>query len=353
MRLDEADQGRHNNFDFLRFLLATGVVFTHSYVLLRGPGQAADALDRWTGGQVSGGTAVSFFFFISGFLVTESWRRSRTGWAYFRKRLLRIFPAFVVVSLFCALVVGPLGADSAGAYFHQFRPVPFLVYMGLLVGPFLPPVFLHLPLPNAVDGSFWTLRYEFWCYVLVALLGATGLLARRAWIAALWAVVLAVVTLQNVGALRLPRPELHLLGSPSLWPGLLAFFVAGMTFRVFGDRVRLTPIGAFVSLAALAAVLALHAGACLALPTLGAYLLLWVAYSPRVPLQRWGKYGDFSYGLYLYGFPVQQLLIQYAGRNLTPVSLFAAAMLLTTALAALSWHLVEKPFLRLGRDRVR
>jgi peptidoglycan/LPS O-acetylase OafA/YrhL len=347
MLIREADQGRRNNFDFLRFMLATCVIFGHSYALLQGVGHSEDLIQRLTGGQAGGGTAVTFFFVISGFLITESWRRSRTAGEYFRKRLLRIYPAFIADSLFCALVVGPLGADSVAAYFHQFRPIPFVGYMALLVGPFMPPIFLHLPLPNAVDGSFWTLRYEFWCYVIVALLGAVGLLARRTSVLVLCGMIVAFVILRDHALIHVPVLEIKILGNTGRWPGLLLPFALGMAYRLYDDRIRLTRAFALVALVVLAASLALHILAALTVPICGSYLLLCAAYAPNLHLQEWGRYGDFSYGIYVLGFPVQQLLILYAGRHLTPITLFFAAMLVTTLLAALSWHFVEKPCLKM------
>ncbi|MBV9849072.1 MAG: acyltransferase [Armatimonadetes bacterium] len=347
-----AGAGRTNNFDFLRFALAALVVFYHSFMLLGGP-RSDDGIAALTRGQLDGGLlGVGGFFVISGFLVTGSWVATPTLTDYFKKRVLRIYPAFIVASLFCALVVGPLAAPHAEAYFRQFRPAPFVGYMLLLVGPFMPPVFLHLPFPNAVDGSFWTLRYEFWCYVLVAALGLLGLYRRRALVAALFAGALLVNGLQSVGHLAvLPDREYHLLGDPAKGIRLLADFFAGMTFFLYRDRVAFTRGRAWLALGLWAAATYLLRAGAAALPLFGAYLLLSLAFNPRLKLQDFGRRGDLSYGVYLYSFPIQQLLIQALGGRLTPPLLFLLALALASVLAALSWRFVEAPCLRLKPRR--
>lgn len=342
-------EGRKNNFDFLRFVLAASVVLLHCYVLLSGS-DAQEPISRLTHGQASGGTAVPFFFAISGFLVTQSWQRSRSAASYLKKRLLRLYPAFIVVSLFCALVVGPLGADSVADYFRHLDPPRFFAYM-LLVGPYLPPVFLHLPLPNAVDGSFWTLRYEFECYLLVMLLGWAGGVARRGWVAGLFLAVFALFLVQAYTAHPpLPDREWHLLGNLARWPGLLIYFVGGMGFFLYRDRITYSRLMFAVCLGVLALFGIFLRGLNSVLPLAGTYALFYIAYSPRLRVQNFGRFGDFSYGVYLYSFPIQQLLIRYLGRSIAPLTLFALALAMTLCLAALSWHCVEKPCLRLKRS---
>ncbi len=342
-------EGRKNNFDFLRFVLAASVALLHSYVLLSGS-DAQEPISRLTHGQASGGTAVPFFFAISGFLVTQSWQRSRSALSYLKKRVLRLYPAFIVVSLFCALVVGPLGADNVANYFRHLDPLRFVAYMLLLVGPYLPPIFLHLPLPNAVDGSFWTLRYEFECYLLIVLLGWAGAVSRRGWVAALFVAVFALFMVQTHTAHRfLPDREWHLLGNPAKWPGLLVYFVGGMALYLYRERIAYSRLAFAGCLGVLALCGFFGRGLNVVLPLAGVYALFYIAYSPRLRLQNFGRFGDFSYGVYLYSFPIQQLLIQYLGRGIAPLALFFLSLAITLCFAALSWRFVEKPCLRLKR----
>lgn len=351
--LTERSEGRDNNFDFLRFLLAVFVLFYHCYPILYGFNAPHHGLAE-TVADICGGVAVPFFFVISGFLVTRSWRTDPRPFDYLQKRVLRIYPGFLAASLFCALVVGPLGAADLAAYWHGFQPVKFARWALLLVGPFIPPIFVSLPMSTGVNGSFWTLRYEGYCYLLVLALGLAGLFRRRGALLAVFLVLYALRETQTLtGRVFFPDRELHLFGNISYWSSLILYFLAGMLFFLYRDAV---PYSRAVFLACLGALLfcALVLGHLeVGLPVYGSYVLLCLAFWRRLRLHRFARYGDFSYGLYLYAFPIQQLLVLYYGQHLTIATLFGAAFLLALCLAVLSWYGVERPCLRLKRRSSR
>ena len=343
--LSDVSEGRENNFDFLRFLLATFVLFYHCYPILYGLGAPSHGPMEFVAG-ICGGIAVPFFFVISGFLVTRSWVTDPHIRDYLQKRVLRIYPGFLIASLFCALVVGPLGADNASAYWHQFQPVKFARWALLLVGPFIPTVFLHLPMSTGVNGSFWTLRYEGYCYLLVILMGLAGLYRRPPLVAASFTVLYLLRMVQVLtGHVIFPYRELHLLGNVQLWSSLILYFLAGMLFYLYRNRVPYSRVALLVCLGVLVLCGFINRLE-VALPLCGSYVLLYLAFARRLHLQRFARHGDFSYGLYLYAFPVQQLLVLYLGRCLTIPILFCTAYAVSLCLAAISWHLVEKPCLR-------
>lgn len=120
-----------------------------------------------------------------------------------------------------------------------------------------------------------------------------------------------------------------------------------MVFYVYRDRIEVSSRLLISSLLVLILVtMASHLKALpLLLPVFGAYVFFWLAFLPSVPLHRWGNVGDFSYGLYLYAFPVQQLLVYWAGGFLNPWTLFMLSFPIVAILAILSWHLIEKRFL--------
>ena len=344
--LAEVSEGRDNNFDFLRFLLAVFVLFYHCYPISYGLHAPHHGFME-TVADTCGAVAVPFFFVISGFLVTRSWLTDPRPRDFLQKRVLRIYPGFLAASLFCALVVGPLGAADAAAYWHQFQPVKFARWALVLVGPYIPTIFVSLPMSTGVNGSFWTLRYEGYCYLLVLALGLAGLSRRRA---ALLAVFVALYVLRQTqtltGHVFFPDRELHLLGNISYWSSLILYFLAGMLLYLYREVV---PYSRPVFLTCLGLLLcALGLGHLeVALPVCGSYILLCLAFSRRITLSRFARYGDFSYGLYLYAFPIQQLLVLYFGNRLTILTLFCAAFLLTFCVAVLSWYGVERPCLRL------
>ena len=171
---------RENNFDFMRLSLAVLVIYSHGYALGLGS-EANEPFVRWTGGQVSGGAiAVDAFFVMSGFLIAASAERSRGVLRFLKKRFARIYPAFVVAALITAILIVPISGGrfvfsgwigrAADFAWATFRLVEFS-YVGVFAGN---------PYPNVINGSTWSIAYEFWCYIGVAVLMSSGLLRRRA-----------------------------------------------------------------------------------------------------------------------------------------------------------------------------
>jgi peptidoglycan/LPS O-acetylase OafA/YrhL len=320
---DGPQPSRSNNFDFLRFAFA----------------------------------ALYGFFVISGYLITISWRQSNGVGDFFRKRVLRIYPGFIVATLLCAVLFSPLGADNPGTYFHALlnpaqvgRTVKSILLLKVLD---LPASFTHLIFPE-VDGSIWTIQYEFICYAVVAALGLAGLLARKPIQLLLFGAVLVFTWADTLH----PFPWLHnfvfphlILEPPKDMPPLLTFFLAGMACALYRDRLTF-PSAAVIGCAALfAAACFVPHGLLFALPFVFPYLVLAFAFSNSIPLSRWGKFGDLSYGLYLYAWPVQQLLIHGARFVWNPNVLSLVALCICCCIAKISWELVERPCLRLkGRN---
>ncbi len=345
----QATDVRRNNFDFLRFFLASLVILSHSYPLVLGDNRE-EPLQRLTRGQTTfGGVAVAFFFVISGFLITHSWLHSRSPLDYLKKRVLRIYPGWTAALLFGFLIVGPLSGGHFFSYVRQFGTYeyfkPLLLHSG---SDRLPGVFAHNPFAGVVNGSLWTIRYEFLCYLMVAALGLLGLYRSRLWVLALF---VASLLYESVPAIPRLNLNLRYFGPMESLPSLLSFYLAGMTFYFFRDvipRSRLLFAGSLLLLA----LSVIPSQLALALPICGTYALLYAAVSSTFNLHEFGRRRDISYGIYLYAFPVQQMLIQGLPAARHPVVLFLIAWPLTCLLAALSWHLVEKPFLRLKPKKV-
>jgi peptidoglycan/LPS O-acetylase OafA/YrhL len=337
---------RKNNFDFMRLVAATLVVYSHSYPLLGYPGQ--EPFGRWSGYFSGGALGVAIFFAMSGYLVTASQQNSSNVFQFLSKRALRIFPALAVVVLLCIFVLGALLTTlPLPEYFRHQATREYLWNIALWVHFPLPGVFANLPHAGSVNGSLWTLPIEATMYVAVALLGLAGLL-KRTWIPF---VLLALVALHVCLALY---PSLL---PTQLWKvGLLKdvakfgiYFFAGSALYLFD---RFVPWRAWIVALLLVAWVASFRTPVgiyfmfVAVP----YCTLYVARANFRPLADFGRYGDFSYGLYIYAFPVQQSLVYLLGReHLTPVKLFFAAQAIALAFAFLSWHMIEKPALQLKR----
>jgi peptidoglycan/LPS O-acetylase OafA/YrhL len=320
---------RRNNFDFLRWVLAALVIFSHSFPLSIGEG-AWDPLQRLTGDQMTfGRLAVGGFFALSGYLILQSRKNSDGFWHFMWKRLLRIAPAFTLCFVVTALVLGYLGAAKPESYFSELRLRGLYIQarnLALLGAPSIPPVFAHVPFPGALNGSLWTIPYEEGCYIMVGALWLVGLYRNR------WAVLaLFVATL------------IWYTGSGSNTSRLLAWFLAGSTLYHFRPPYQRRWL--IVSLAALIVASAVRLLGP-ALTIFGTYLAFYFAFLPSARFRNFARFGDWSYGTYLYAWPVQQLVVQTLP-GIRPLPLFVTATVVTTIFAAGSWHLVEKRALAL------
>ena len=343
---------RHaNNFDALRLGLALLVLYSHSFALLHGEEHVGtvEPFYRLTHGQIGGGgLAVAGFFVLSGYLVAQSWGRSRGLRDYAGKRARRILPGYLVAALVSLLLVPALVGVSP---FASRPPLDYALLIGVLQFPLVRGLFPDNPIPHAANGSLWTIRYEVGCYALLALIGLCGLRRRRWLILPPLAVALGSVVLQVLGVLALPAggwlalPS-WLLGEPRWYAMFAPYFLAGAAAALYRDRLPRSRAWCLAALAPLVAATVSGFGLGALLPVCGTYLLLYAGEGRWAPLSRLTARVDLSYGVYLYAFPVQQLLVHHWGQQLTGHTLFLLATPMTCALAWLSWHGVERRFLR-------
>ncbi len=344
LSLEEASRGRANNIDFLRFFLASLVIFSHSYSLTLGSNDREPFSIATRGQRTGGELAVDGFFILSGFLIARSWISSRGPADYLRRRALRIYPGFLAAVAFSTLCAGPLLQGEPSAYWRAFSWREFAI-MSLNLDFYTPPS--DVP----VNGSLWSIRYEFLCYLAVAALGLVGLLSRRIVLVLGWLACLGLLAGQIYLGWQIPGSRLSWLYCyPGFWPRVMADFLSGVLFYSYRDRIVLTwplLIGAALGLLATGVAFPSMRALPLAVPLLGGYLLFFAAYMPMGRLQHFAARGDFSYGLYLYAFPIQLILTRRVFRDLTPIALFLLAWAITGLFAVLSWRLIERPFMRL------
>jgi peptidoglycan/LPS O-acetylase OafA/YrhL len=355
-----------NNFDFLRLFLAGLVLFSHSFQALYGTAglYQREWVWRLTRGQATAGEiAVDGFFILSGFLITHSWLSSRGFFDYLRKRVLRIYPAYLLVAVVCLLVFGPLAADDGRAYLAGWHGWGLYGLRALALKRLdLEGVLSGVPYPGMINASTWTICYEFGFYLGVAFLGALGVLQRRAVVLALFVGSIGLHAAGRHWPAYFPRREFcfHAVIPVPLapqWLRLAPFFLAGVTFYLYRDQVARSRQFLLLSLGLLALCAVTGRGLEPALAVFGTYVLFFVAFSGRLGLSKFGRRGDLSYGLYLYAYPIQQLLVLYAGRFLNVYTLTALAFPLACGCAWVSWHAIEAPCLRLkgrgGRSTLR
>ena len=353
--LSEGLSGRNNALGLIRLLLASAVVFSHAVPL---SGRGDDPFIRWTLNQENlGGFAVLGFFAISGYLITKSGTRNdilQFMWA----RVLRIFPAFFLILGVSVFVVGPLVWLSMGRNLDGYwlpGPGGPLAYLTsnwtLTVGQWGINDIFTTTTPygertggSVFNGSLWTLGYEWFCYLVIAVLVLFGVLARFRVIVPILTVVLLGLQIMRFAGSSFAG-VVPWLGDP-LKVNLTLIFMLGACLALYADTIILDDrLGVFCL--ALATWTAFNGG----FGTLGfpafAYALLWLA--ARLPdlLKKIGAKNDYSYGIYLYGFLISQVLA-HLGLDQWGYWTFALlSLLVTVACAWVSWHLVEKPALQL------
>lgn len=301
-------RGRDNNFNLVRALAAALVIYTHAY---GATGHGADEPLVRLCGKSFGSVAVDVFFVVSGFLIAKSWDRSRDLVEFATARVLRIYPALWVCVAFCVLVVGAaFTTRPLATYFGADATLQF-VLRNLTILPFgtlgaLPGVFEQHPEPT-LNLPLWTLPFELKMYVLLAALGTLRLL-RRPWAVASLVLGAGAYFVQQTWA---GAPESSLL----LHARFVFFFYAGSLAYLWRGRVRIDPALALGCVAAVAVALAgpwpEARQPVLALAT--PYLALYAALVPSRALRAYNRVGDYSYGLYIYGFPVQQAFVALSG----------------------------------------
>jgi peptidoglycan/LPS O-acetylase OafA/YrhL len=340
-----SQHSHRNNFDFVRLAAALCVVASHQFALngLREP----TVLNLHT----LGGLGVLIFFSVSGFLVAQSWSADPHVLRFAARRLLRIWPGLAAVVLLATFVWGPLVSPLPWReYLRQPQLPEYLHNLWFDMKGALPIDFQGNALRFAVNGPLWTIPLELKCYLVLGLLGVSGLL-RWKWL---------VITLTAAVAYRYAIVEARgdLLADHLGWTleqhfllefGL--FFAMGVVLQYFfdGDPRRM---GAIVIASVVAGLAAIH----LERPLLGLLLVvpctvLWIATASTPVLRSVGRFGDFSYGLYIFAFPIQQTLIWLNKGRLSWAPLFLVTLVACLAMAFMSWHLVEKRALRLKPSR--
>lgn len=329
---------RVNNFDLLRFVFAFLVFLVHAHVL-----SGVDSLSILSE-VFSSEIAVKSFFVVSGFLIFMSYENSRDMGNYFSKRARRIYPAYLFVVVACSV----LGVVFSKYSWHEYVSLDVFKYVAANL------VFLNFMHPNlpglfesnslqAINGALWTLKIEVMFYLLVPVVVMAFRKFGRMQVMLLLYTCSVVYSMSMEYMANKTGSGFYLELQRQL-PGQLVFFLAGAAGYYYFQR-----------LARHAQWLALFAVAAFALKS----WLPWTAVQPIalgvlviylaciVPCAgNFGKYGDFSYGIYIVHFPILQLLISFGLFETHPWLMLLVAGTTVVTVAFFLWHFVEKRFLR-------
>jgi len=344
---------KHKNlFDLLRLIAATMVLCSHAFSLTGRP--APGCL-----GNALGTLGVKIFFVISGLMITRSWLADPRLWPFATRRALRIMPALILVVLVTTFLMGPVATVlPLSEYFHDHATWFYLRNILLFPVYFLPGVFRDNVYPSAVNGSLWSLPAEVCMYVLTPLVIWRQPAQARLAIG----IVAALFTVCGLYCVRItplhPVPVVYGTSLVSLLD-VAAYFQVGAIFAVFGLERLGRPVFSLLLLL-VCGVFVRHVGATNNIGVL-AEILLWLTLPYAVvsvgsvrlhgKLARLLAQPDISYGMYLYGFPIEQLISAAFHGQISPWGEFALALPLTGLCGALSWVTVEKAALRLKPSR--
>jgi peptidoglycan/LPS O-acetylase OafA/YrhL len=334
----------NNNFDFLRFLFASLVIFSHSYALLTGDIRN-DPFYHLTG-RVLSEIGVCGFFSISGYLIHQSLQRSSSLFSFVRKRLFRIFPGLIVAILFTTLILGTWLSNLQPARYLGDPQTWVYAVKNIFLIPgtqTLPGVFNQNP-ENAVNGSLWTLRYELLLYALLSVLFFISLRKKKLVIPTVLVVLLAGIFLLRYNVIPVPAAANKLLYYVSV---LGSYFFGGALLSLFTDFLKKHK-GALLLISAAIFIISLFFFVrTLEVARILSFVLMVITFGLHyAPILNFSRYtGDVSYGTYIYAYPLQQALIAWLQPEAV-WTLMLPSFVLSWLAGLLSWHLVEKKFIR-------
>ena len=334
-----------NNFSLLRLVAAACVVISHALFLGTGNAleQPLSGVTRYNLGQ----HAVNVFFVLSGVMVAGSLERSPSLLQFGVARALRIFPALIVCGLLTAFALAPLVTSLP---LDQLLRDPRIYLSPLQTSSLtfsvhtLPGVFDNVPMPQAINHSLWTLKYEALCYVLLAIMAGLGAWRSEA---AFRAVLVVSLLVGVAGSIVWSAPN-EMPSSAQIARFWLCFSLGLAAYRYR----ELLPLS-FGLLAIIGGAYWVSLGTDLELALTYAFTGYGALVLATVGLHQfrtWSNTTDLSYGLYIYGWPITQLLV-WRFPGIEKLTLVIASLLLAGAAAWLSWTFVEKPSLR-ARNRV-
>lgn len=320
----------HNNaFGFMRLLFASLVIVSHTPELIDG-NRSREILTRLFGTLSFGELAVDGFFILSGYLITGSYLNKNNVITYIIKRISRIYPAYIVCTIFCVFIVAPLAGASAADIWSS---TGFMLRgMINLYPPYVPNAFTGTPYA-ALNGAMWTIIYEFHCYILVLILGIFGVF-RRPWLI-LVASIACMIGFQQT-YFHGQNPELR----------LVSIFMAGSLFYLWRKWIVFTPIYATAALSALLGFMLIPSLAEPAVAVFGSYVIFSIAtFGGSWSIAKINNRDDISYGVYLYAWPIEKLILWFIPSP-NPLLVGTLTFLVACAFGWMSWHWLEKRVMR-------
>lgn len=339
---------RDNSLNLLRLILATSVLFHHTFPITGSHWEPVIVDDS------IGGWAVIGFFTISGYLIAAS-RESKSFGDYLTLRIARIFPAFLVCNLLTILAFAPISYARHHGTLRGYLSAPTTPFSYIFENLFLKmqkydvaATPIDVPYEGAWNGSLWTLYYEFWCYLLVGLLACLSIYRRSVWgPTVVWALSVALMAgLPSLSVYWQDNFDIYWLAK------LVPYFMAGAILAALRKKVGMhwaLALGGIIFFLVCLFLIPRWGGQ---LGSVGlAYFILWLG--SVVPCPRVFQTHDVSYGMYIYAFQCQQICAVFGLASLGYWAFSFISLALTIPLAIASWFLVERPIINRTRDALK
>jgi peptidoglycan/LPS O-acetylase OafA/YrhL len=337
----------NNNFNLIRLVASILVFIHHIYPIYFNSSVPFDPI-RFLFGNSMGSFAVYVFFFISGYLILQSYEHN-SKWKYILARIIRIMPAFIVILFVSVFIIGALATNlPIATYFSSIDTYKYLANANLFrIIYSIPNVFVSNTLSNHINDSIWTLPFEMFCYIILFVVGLSKVYKNKYITLLLWIVVLLLHQLfaNKIDSYTIPIFNINIY----YFFDFFMFFFTGMLFYLFREHI-IKNIFLFISLWLLLFYFKTT-------PYFGSMRLLLVGYIIYFiaffkPFHWYNTYmkHDYSYGFYLYAFPIQQLFFTYYQNHFLNfyLSIFLS-FICAFVCAIMSWHFVEKPCLNLKK----
>ncbi|MCE7699519.1 MAG: acyltransferase, partial [Methanobacterium paludis] len=314
--------------------------FAHCFALITGTNNT-EPLMRLTDTMTLGTLGVIIFFVISGFLITQSWCHHPHPLNFLWNRSLRIFPGLFGVTIITIFLIGPLVTTlSTIQYFTNPMTLNYFSLINIFgATPYLPGVFENNPFPRTVNGSLWILSSLFEMYLILMGIGFFKILKKRGivlgWV--ITSILLFIYFSQNVST--------HFLTLSYCFAPL--FFMIGVLYYLYKDKIKYNFKVAI--LLTIIWVMSFNTPLFILISFINLpYIILYIAHAKIPHLNMAGKYGDFSYGLYIYAFPIQQTIIHFFTK-ISVIEMFLLTLLIVIPISFLSMKFIEENALKLKR----
>lgn len=340
-RLSDTVGMKSENLHLMRFIASIMVILSHSFVICTASEENEWFVKLFDAQLTMGGFAVAVFFLCGGYLIAMSAEKNQTAGKYFTARVLRLFPP-LVFSTFFTIVLCSFFSEM-GQILYFFSPTTW-VYMWNCVFKrvyYLPGVFTGNPYGAVVNGSLWTLPVEFICYILCFMAIKMKLTKKKSYPFTAPFVIAGAYVVWFMGY---GIPNLRELIRPVL------LFYIGMGYWIYREYITFSIRKFCIAIAAFVGLMIIGQGT-LAMLLAFPYIMMTIWFGMKQCSPKLGKLGNYSYGIYLWGFPVQQMVMDvYADFPMDPMLNVVFAIPITIVLGIITYYVSEKWFMQAVRE---